>query len=42
MGGNNLFSKIIAHLNVLGQQTAQTSAFMQLVKLADDQLIKGV
>jgi len=53
MGSNNCSSKIIAdvfppwhcvstHLNALDQQTAKTSAFIQLVTLADDQLIKGI
>ncbi len=52
-GSNNCFSKIIAdvltpwhcvntHLKAPDQQTAKTSAFIEVLTLADDQLIKGI
>ena len=53
MGSNNCFSTIIAdglppwhcvntHLNAPDQQTAKTSAFIEVVTLADDQLLKVI
>jgi len=53
MGSNNRFSKIIAdvfplwhcvntHLNAQDQQTDKTSAFIEVLTLTDDQLIKCV
>jgi len=53
MGSNNCFAKIIAdvfapwrcvnpHLNAPGQQSDKTSAFIELLTLADDQSIKWI
>jgi len=53
MGSHNCFSKIIAdvfplwncvstQLNAPDQQTAKTSAFIELVTIADDKLLKGI
>ena len=53
MGSNNCFSKIIAdvfppwhrvntHLNAAEQQTDQTSAFIAVLTLTDDQLISAL
>ena len=53
MGSNSCFSKIIAdvfphwhcvntHLNAPDQQTGKTSAFIEVLTLTDDQLIKCI